>query len=83
TVGIGRRVSGDGRGELPEDRNVLHFEDEAREELRRRSQLAAEETRAQFGPTQTLPREDPSYGETLRTSNERAYAEDARCFMNS
>ncbi len=82
TLGIGRKPSGDGRGDLPEDRNVLHFEDEAHEELRRRSQLAAEEARAQFGPTLTRPREDPSYGETLRTSNERAYAEDARCFAN-
>lgn len=82
TVGIGRKPSDDGRNELPEDRNVLHFEDDAREELRR-SQLAAEEVRAQFGPTQTRPREDPSYGETLRTSNERAYAEDARSFANA
>ena len=67
---------------LPEDRNVLHFDGPVRAELQQQSQLAAAEARAQFAPTTTLPREDPSYGETLRTANERAYAEDARCFRN-
>ena len=67
---------------LPADRNVLHFDAALRAELQQRSQLAAEEARARFGPTTLLPREDPSYSETLRTANERAYAEDARCFRN-
>ena len=65
--------------ELPEDRNVLHFaSDEAK--LRRRSISAAEAARERVAPTRTAPCEDPSYGEAMRTANERAYAEDAKCF---
>lgn len=81
SIGIGQKGSIDPQ-EVPADRNVLHFDEETRQELQRRSQLAAEEARAQFGPTTTLQREDPSHGETLRTANERAYAEDAKCFQN-
>ena len=66
----------------PEARNVLHFDVETRDELPQRSQLAAEEARARFRATSVLSREDPSYSETLRTANERAYAEDAKCFRN-
>ncbi|MDE5963207.1 MAG: Clp protease ClpP, partial [Alistipes sp.] len=68
--------------EMPTDRNVRHFDEEALQELQRRSQLAADEARSHFGPTMTLQREDPSHGETLRTANERAYAEDVKCFQN-
>lgn len=81
SIGIGQKGGIDPQ-EVPADRNVLHFDEETRQELQRRSQLAAEEARAQFGPTTTLQREDPSHGETLRTANERAYAEDAKCFQN-
>lgn len=80
-MGLGRKETFDPQ-EMPADRNVLHFDEETREELQRRSQLAAAEARAQFGPTTTLQREDPSHGETLRTANERAYAEDVKCFQN-
>ena len=67
--------------ELPEDRNVLHFaSDEAK--LRRRSISGAEGARERVAPTRTAPCEDPSYGEAMRTANERAYAEDAKSFHN-
>lgn len=80
-IGIARK-EGIASQELPDDRNVLHFDEETRQELQRRSQLAAAEARARFAPTSTLAREDPSHGETLRTANERAYAEDVKCFQN-
>ncbi len=74
-IGIGRR-----RGEkVPEDRNILHFEEEA-ELARRRSEIAAEEAFGRAEPTRTRPCEDPSNNETLRTANQRAYAEDAKLF---
>ena len=63
------------------DRNILHTDDELRE-LHRRSAVAAEETRQRISATRVLPCEDPSCGETIRSANERAYAEDARCFRN-
>ena len=81
TLGINRRA-GEAPQTLPEDRNVLHFDEETREQLQLRSEIAATEARARFAPTATLLREDPSYSETLRSANERAYAEDAKCFHN-
>lgn len=65
------------REALPAGRNVLHAE-----EPHHRSQIAAEESRDRFGPTGTRPREDPSFGETIRSANERAYDEDAQLFRN-
>lgn len=67
-----------GAGE-PADRNVLHFGEEVRA-LQRRSSVAADEARQRVGATVTQPREDPSYGDTVRSANERAYAEDAKRF---
>lgn len=67
---------------LPEDRNVLHFDETRAAEKRLQADRAAEERRRNTAPTRTLPREDPSYGEAARTANERAYAEDARRFRN-
>lgn len=67
--------------ELPADRNVLHFDAEV-QALRERADAAAEESRRQAAPTRTLAREDPSYGDTVRSANERAYAEDARRLRN-
>lgn len=61
------------------DRNILHSEEEVRE-LHRRSSIAAEEIRQRIEPTRVLPTEDPSFGDTIRSANERAYAEDAKCF---
>ncbi|WP_290534293.1 Clp protease ClpP [Alistipes sp.] len=76
-AGLGLRAG----AEFPSDRNVLHFaSDEA--ELLRRSAMAAEAARERVKPTRTEPCEDPSYGETVRSANERAYAEDAKCFHN-
>ncbi|WP_308501197.1 Clp protease ClpP [uncultured Alistipes sp.] len=63
------------------DRNILHSEGEMNE-LHRRSAVAAEEARRHLTPTRVLPCEDPSYGDTVRSANERAYAEDAKCFRN-
>lgn len=63
---------------LPADRNVLHFDNDTPI----LQQLAtAEQTRNRIVPTQTRPREDPSYGEAARTANEHAYARDARQFQ--
>ena len=67
--------------ERPADRNVLHFEEEV-QALRRRSAVVADEARQHVAPTRTQPREDPSYGDTVRSANERAYAEDARRLRN-
>lgn len=67
------------RAALPADRNVLHFDEEV-QALRRRSAIAADEARRQAAPTRTQSREDPSYGDTVRSANERAYAEDAKRF---
>ncbi len=61
------------------DRNILHSEEEVRE-LHRRSSIAAEEIRQRIAPTRVQPTEDPSFGDTIRSANERAYAEDAKCF---
>lgn len=66
---------------LPTDRNVLHFDGEV-QALRSRSAVAADEARRQAAPTSTQPREDPSCGDTVRSANERAYAEDARRMRN-
>ena len=63
------------------DRNILHSEGEMNE-LHRRSSVAAEETRQRISPTRVLSCEDPSFGDTARSANERAYAEDAKCFRN-
>ena len=63
------------------DRNILHFDSDLPQSLRR-SALAAEEARCRVLPSRTKPCEDPSYGDTIRSANERAYAEDARCFRN-
>ena len=66
-------------GEEPvADRNILHFDGEI-QALQRHS-AADDEARRQAVPTRTQSREDPSYGDTTRSANERAYAEDARRF---
>lgn len=59
---------------LPESRNVLHSDGE------RAGAAAAEEARRKALPTRTRPCEDPSYGDPVRSANERAYAEDAQRF---
>lgn len=74
-AGIGLRPG----EEEPADRSVLHSGEEVRA-LQRRSAVVSDETRQRFGATVTQPREDPSYGDTVRSANERAYAEDARRF---
>lgn len=72
---IGRKK----RQEPEPDRNVLHFDGEGPQSLLH-STIAAEEARNRALPSRTRPCEDPSYGDTIRSANERAYAEDARRF---
>lgn len=72
-IGLNRRE------ELPADRNVLLSAGE-RQELLRRSATAIRQAQQNASPTCTKPREDPSYGDTVRTANQRAYAEDAKRF---
>lgn len=72
-IGLNRRE------ELPADRNVLLTAGE-RQELLRRSATAIRQAQQNASPTCTKPREDPSYGDTVRTANQRAYAEDAKRF---
>ena len=45
-----------------------------------RRRAAAEAMRRRFRATETLPCEDPSYGDAVQSANARAYAEDAKCF---
>ena len=72
-IGLNRRE------ELPTDRNVLLTAGE-RQELLRRSATAIRQAQQNASPTCTKPREDPSYGDTVRTANQRAYAEDVKRF---
>ena len=65
---------------LPEDRNILHFEEDELH-LRRHSILATQESQNHFSQTQCASKEDPSMGDMLRTANETAYAEDIKCFQ--
>ena len=51
-----------------------------RQELLRRSATAIRQAQQNASPTCTKPREDPSYGDTVRTANQRAYAEDVKRF---
>lgn len=64
---------------LETDRNVLHFDSPWPQSLQR-ADIAAEEARSKAAPSRTKPCEDPSYGDTIRSANERAYAEDVRHF---
>ncbi len=66
---------------LPEDRNILHFEQEERQ-LRRRSTTATAAALKALQPTRTLPVEDPSHRDTLRSSNEAAYARDVKQLLS-
>lgn len=70
-IGLGREQS------LPDDRNVL-VSDRERQELLRRSAEAMRLAQQHAAATSTEPREDPSYGDTVPTANQRAYAEDAK-----
>ena len=62
---------------MPEDRNILHFEQQERR-IRQRSTSATAAALKQLQPTRTLPTEDPSHRDTIRTANEEAYAHDAK-----
>lgn len=63
---------------LPPDRNILHFGDPEKGPGPRTSELALHKGQQFAAPTRTLPREDPSIGETTPSANQRAYAEDAK-----
>jgi len=47
-----------------------------------RSAAAVRQAQQRVVPTQTRPREDPSYGDLVRTANQRAYSEDAKRLRN-
>lgn len=72
-IGLGRNAP------LPGDRNILLTGSE-RQELLRRSATAVRQAQQNAAPTRTKPCEDPSYGDTVRTPNQRAYAEDVKRF---
>ena len=57
---------------------VSHFGDPEKGLGPRTSELALHEGQQFAAPTRTLPREDPSIGETTPSANQRAYAEDAK-----
>ena len=48
----------------------------------RRSAAAVRQAQQRVVHTQTRPREDPSYGDLVRTANQRAYSEDAKRLRN-
>lgn len=66
---------------MPEDRNVLHTASDERD-LLRRSALAVQQAQQNALPTRTNRREDPSYGDLVRTPNQLAYSEDAKRLRN-
>ncbi|MBE6182053.1 MAG: Clp protease ClpP [Rikenellaceae bacterium] len=72
-------VEGDLGRELPEDRNILHFDEDIRA-LQRRSSIVSDEILFRIKPTTMLPREDPSLGKIIFSANEQAYARDAQAF---
>ena len=72
--------NGNGRWLSPEEAVAAGLADKVVRALQRRSAVVSDETRQRFGATVTQPREDPSYGDTVRSANERAYAEDAKRF---
>lgn len=64
------------------DHNVLHLGPEEHAEFVRRSELVLYEGQRLVFPTRTDPCEDPSVvGDSIQTSNDAAYAEDARRFL--
>lgn len=63
---------------MPEDRNILHFDQTPAARTSRTS--ASEEAFRQAVPTRTRSCEDPSHGEASPSANQRAYAEDAKLF---
>ncbi len=80
-LGLGRGKRPDAA--VPDDRNILHFDDEGADGPSPRpnsSSIAADEAFRRAAPTATRPCEDPSCSDTIRTSNQRAYAADARQF---
>lgn len=69
------------RGEKVADRNVLHFEQRDLTSTATISPIAFREGQKGAAPTRTKPCEDPSIaGDVRQTSNEAAYAADARSF---
>ena len=66
---------------MPEDRNILHFDD-AERTLRRRSTAATAAALKQLKQTRTQLTEDPSHRDTLRSANEKAYADDLKRLLS-
>lgn len=66
---------------LPQDRNILHFDDGTRSNDTERTLRLFDDARNRIEPTRTEPKEDPTANEVRRSANARAYDEDARRFM--
>ncbi len=75
---LGFAVDAESLVELPQDHNVLHFEQVRSQES---SQIAFVEGQNSVKPTSLEQREDPSVSEIVHTANQRAYADDARRFV--
>lgn len=64
---------------LPEDRNILHF-DQAETELQRRMARLVAEGQRRVQATDVASIEDPSLSDTMLSANDRAYAHDVKAF---
>lgn len=66
------------QAELPEDHNILHFQEVFN--TQRRRAFSAMSAQKQYEPTRTKSVEDPSYQEAVLSANAKAYAEDLKQF---
>ena len=64
------------QAELPEDHNILHFQEVFN--TQRRRAISSMSAQKQYEPTRTKPVEDPSYQEATLSANAKAYAEDLK-----
>ena len=64
------------QAELPEDHNILHFQEVFN--TQRRRAISSMSTQKQYEPTRTKSVEDPSYQEAVLSANAKAYAEDLK-----
>ncbi|MBR3847232.1 MAG: Clp protease ClpP [Alistipes sp.] len=64
------------QAELPEDHNILHFQEVFN--TQRRRAISSMSAQKQYEPTRTKSVEDPSYQEATLSANAKAYAEDLK-----
>ena len=65
--------------QMPEDRNIFHFEGEVAPRASR-SEIERSEAQSRYSATALRPAEDPSFGDQIRSKNEAAYDADAALF---